>query len=164
MPFLLSSLPRKVMLPESFLLVTARSTAWKSLVPLLHKAHCVKLPGLSENARVDCNKTWAMDAIYSIRKNPRLFHRCHVCWVVCTCLKQQVEKGGDIAMTCQTTTSLFTCYVCSLLSRTDGSSVTLPNETLLRSLCQAAAEGIWTMKHILYKKNLRQHELTRNEI
>ncbi|KAM7331038.1 hypothetical protein ACRRTK_010227 [Alexandromys fortis] len=69
-PFLLSSLPRKVMLPESFSLVTARSTAWKSLVPLLHKAHCVKLPGLSENARVDCNKTWAMDAIYSIRKNP----------------------------------------------------------------------------------------------
>ena len=75
----------------------------------------------------------------------------------------EVEKGDNIAMTCQTTTALFTCYVCSLFSRTDGSSVTLPNETLLRSLCQAAAEGIWTMKHIPYKKNLRKHELTRND-
>ncbi|KAM7329117.1 hypothetical protein ACRRTK_010730 [Alexandromys fortis] len=172
--FLISSLLRKVMLPESFLLVTARSTARKKLMPLLHKPHCVELLGLSENARMDYiqhfflnDKKWAKGVIYSIRKNPRLFKMCHVCqmcWVVCTCLKQQVEKGGDIAMTCQTTTSLFTCYVCSLFSRTDGSSVTLPNETLLRSLCQAAAEGIWTMKHILYKKNLRQHELTRNDI
>ncbi|CAO2582698.1 NACHT, LRR and PYD domains-containing protein 14 [Lemmus lemmus] len=172
--FLISSLLRKVMLPESFLLVTARSTAWKKLMPLLHKPHCVKVPGLSENARMDYiqhfflnNKTWAKDAICSIRKNLRLFNMCHVCqvcWVVCTCLKQQVEKGGNIAMTCQTTTALFTCYVCSLFSRTDGSSVTLPNETLLRSLCQAAAEGVWTMKPILYKKNLRKHELTRNDI
>lgn len=112
--FLLSSSLRKVMLPESFLLVTARSTAWKSLMPLLHKPHCVKLPGLSENARVDCNKAWAMDAIYPIRKNPQLFnkyHVCQVCWVVCTCLKQQVEKGGNIAVTCQTTTALLTCYL-----------------------------------------------------
>ncbi|XP_005351157.1 NACHT, LRR and PYD domains-containing protein 14 [Microtus ochrogaster] len=171
---LISSLLRKVMLPESFLLVTARSTARKKLMPLLHKPHCVELPGLSENARMDYiqhfflnDKKWAKGVIDSIRKNPRLFNMCHVCqmcWVVCTCLKQQVEKGGDIAMTCQTTTALFTCYVCSLFSRTDGSSVTLPNETLLRSLCQAAAEGIWTMKHILYKKNLRKHELTRNDI
>lgn len=167
MSFLLSSLLRKVLLPEPFLLVTARSTAWKSLMPLLHKPHCIKLPGLSENARVDCNKTWAKDVIYSIRKNPRLFNKCHVCqvcWVGCTCLKQQVEKGGNIAVTCQTTTALFTA-ICSSFSWPDGrSSVTLPNETLLRSLCQAAAEGIWTMKHILYKKNLRKHELTRNDI
>lgn len=166
MSFLLSSLLRKVLLPESFLLVTARSTAWKSLMLLLPKPHCIKLPGLSENARVDCNKTWAKDAIYSIRKNPRLFNKCRVCqvcWVVCTCLKQQVEKCGNIAVTCQTTTALFTA-ICSSFSWPDGSSVTLPNETLLRSLCQAAAEGIWTMKHILYKKNLRKHELTRNDI
>ncbi|OBS75877.1 hypothetical protein A6R68_17672, partial [Neotoma lepida] len=171
--FLISSLLRKVMLPESFLLVTARSTVWKRLKPLLHKPHCVKLPGLSKNTRMDYihhllkDKTWAMDAICSIRKNERLFnmcHVCHVCQVVCTCLKEQAEKGGNIAATCQTTTALFTCYICSLFSQLDESSITLPNETLVRSLCQAAAEGIWTMKHMLYKKNLRKHELTRDDI
>lgn len=126
-------------------------------VPLLHKAHCVKLPGLSENARVDCNKTWAMDVIYSIRKNPRLFHRCHVChvcWVVCTCLKQQVEKGGDIAVTCQTTTALFTCCLQLIFTAKRVlcySAQWDPTE----ELCQEAADGVWTMKHILYKKNLR---------
>ncbi|ERE77211.1 NACHT, LRR and PYD domain-containing protein 14 [Cricetulus griseus] len=170
--FLISSLLRKVMLPESFLVVTTRSTAWKRLVPLLHNPRCVKLSGLSKNARMDyiyCllkDKTWAMDAIYSIRKNERLFNMCHVyqvCQVVCTCLKEQEEKGGNVAETCQTTTALFTSYICSLFSQVD-ESCTLPNETLLRSLCQAAAEGIWTMKYILYKKNLRKHELTRDDI
>nr|XP_042134799.1 NACHT, LRR and PYD domains-containing protein 14 [Peromyscus maniculatus bairdii] len=171
--FLISSLLRKVMLPESFLLVTARPTAWKRLKPLLHKPHGVKLPGLSKNARMDYihhllkDKTWAMDGICSIRKNERLFNMCHVshvCKVICTCLKEQVKKGGNIAVICQTTTALFTCYICSLFSQIDWSITTLPNETLVRSLCQAAAEGIWTMNHILYKKNLRKHELTRDDI
>ncbi|CAH6792904.1 Nlrp14 [Phodopus roborovskii] len=173
--FLISSLLRKVMLPESFLLVTTRPTAWKKLVSLLHNPRCIKMPGLSKNARMGYlhhllkDKTWAIDAICSIRKHERLFSICHVyhmCQVICTCLKEQVEKGGNVAVaaTCQTTTALFTCYICSLFSQVDSSCVSLPNETLLRSLCQAAAEGIWTMKHILYKKNLRQHELTRDDL
>ncbi|KAL1774398.1 NACHT, LRR and PYD domains-containing protein 14 [Sigmodon hispidus] len=171
--FLISSLLRKVMLPKSFLLVTARSTAWKRLMPLLQNPHCVKFPGLSKNARIGYirhllkDKTWAMEATCSIRRNERLFNMCHVWHVlqtICSCLKEQVEKGDNVAVTCQTTTALFTCYICSLFSQMDKSSVTLPNETIMRNLCQAAAEGIWTMKHMLYKKNLRKHELTTNDI
>ncbi|XP_021086129.1 NACHT, LRR and PYD domains-containing protein 14 isoform X2 [Mesocricetus auratus] len=171
--FLISSLLRKVMLPESFLVVTTRSTAWKRLMPLLHNPRCVNLPGLSKISRMDYihhllkDKTWAMDAICSIRKNERLFNMCHVyhmCQVICTCLKEQMEKGGNIADICQTTTALFTYYICSLFSQVDESCITLPNETLLRSLCQAAAEGIWSMKYILYKKNLRKNELTRDDL
>ncbi|XP_052031609.1 NACHT, LRR and PYD domains-containing protein 14 [Apodemus sylvaticus] len=171
--FLISSLLRKVMLPESYLLVTTRSTAWKRLVPLLQKPHRVKLPGLSKNARMDYihhllkDKTWALNAAYSIRINWRLFQMCHVyhvCQMICTFLKEHMERGGNVEETCQNSTALFTYYVCSLFPRVPGSSVTLPNETLLRSLCQAAVEGIWTMKHVLYQQNLRKHELTREDI
>ncbi|XP_028623962.1 NACHT, LRR and PYD domains-containing protein 14 [Grammomys surdaster] len=172
--FLISSLLRKVMLPESYLLVTTRSTAWKRLVPLLQKPHHrVKLPGLSKNARIDYihhllkDKTWAMKAICSLRMNGRLFnmcHVCHICQMICTFLKEQMEKGGNVEETCQTSTALFTYYICSLFPRIPGSFLTLPNETLLRSLCQAAVEGIWTMKHVLYQQNLRKHELTREDI
>ncbi|EDM17967.1 rCG39476, isoform CRA_b [Rattus norvegicus] len=171
--FLISSLLRKVMLPESYLLVTTRTTAWKRLVPLLQKPHRVKLPGLSRSSRIDYihhllkDKTWAMNAVCSIRMNAKLFnmcHVCHVCQMICTFLKEQVEKGGNVEMTCQTSTALFTYYICSLFPRIAGSSVTLPNETLLRSLCQAAVEGIWTMKHVLYQQNLRKHELTREDL
>ncbi|XP_055453439.1 NACHT, LRR and PYD domains-containing protein 14 [Psammomys obesus] len=171
--FLISSLLRKVMLPESFLLVTTRTTSWKKLVPLLYKPHCVKLPGLCKYARMDYisnllkDKTWAINVMDSIRKNERLFNMCHVCrmcQMICTCLKKQEEKGGNVATVCQNTTALFTCYVCSLFPQIVGSSITLPNETLLRNLCQAAVEGIWTMKHVLYQKNLRKHDLTTNEI
>ncbi|GAB1292520.1 NACHT, LRR and PYD domains-containing protein 14 [Apodemus speciosus] len=171
--FLISSLLRKVMLPTSYLLVTTRSTAWKRLVPLLQKPHRVKMPGLSKNARMDYihhllkDKTWAMNAACSIRMNGRLFQMCHVfhvCQMICTFLKEHIEKGGSVEETCQTSTALFTNYVCSLFPHIPGSSVTLPNETLLRSLCQAAVEGIWTMKHVLYQQNLRKHELTREDV
>nr|AAG45188.1 RNI-like protein [Mus musculus] len=76
----------------------------------------------------------------------------------------QVEKGGRVEETCKTSTALFTYYICSLFPRIPVGCVTLPNETLLRSLCKAAVEGIWTMKHVLYQQNLRKHELTREDI
>nr|AAT77542.1 germ-cell specific leucine rich repeat NTPase [Mus musculus] len=171
--FLISSLLRKVMLPESYLLVATRSTAWKRLVPLLQKPQRVKLSGLSKNARMDYihhllkDKAWATSAIYSLRMNWRLFHMCHVCHMcqmICAVLKGQVEKGGRVEETCKTSTALFTYYICSLFPRIPVGCVTLPNETLLRSLCKAAVEGIWTMKHVLYQQNLRKHELTREDI
>uniref|UniRef100_A0A8C6RP83 NLR family, pyrin domain containing 14 n=1 Tax=Nannospalax galili TaxID=1026970 RepID=A0A8C6RP83_NANGA len=171
--FLMSSLLRKVMLPESFLLVTTRITTLNRLHPLLKKPLSVRLKELCKNARMDYihqflkGKTWATNAARSIRKNARLFSMCRiplVCWLVCTSLKQQVEKGGSVAETCQTTTALFTCYICSLFPRVDGHSANLPNETVLRSLCQAAANGIWTMTHVLYRDSLRKHELTRSDI
>uniref|UniRef100_A0A8B7VZP6 Spermatogenesis-associated protein 7 n=1 Tax=Castor canadensis TaxID=51338 RepID=A0A8B7VZP6_CASCN len=171
--FLMSSLLRKVMLPESSLLVTTRLTASKRLKPLLKSQRYVKLLGMSEDARREYiyqffeDKSWAMRALSSIRNNEMLFRMCQiplVCWIVCTCLQQQMEKGSNITMICQTTTSLFTCYISNLFSRVDGCSSSLPNEAQLRSLCRLAANGVWTMTHVLYKDNLRKHELTKIDI
>nr|XP_012599672.1 NACHT, LRR and PYD domains-containing protein 14 isoform X2 [Microcebus murinus]XP_012599674.1 NACHT, LRR and PYD domains-containing protein 14 isoform X2 [Microcebus murinus] len=172
--FLMSSLLRRAMLPESSLLVTMRVTASKRLKPLL-KSHYryVELLGMSEDARKKYiyqffeDEKLAMKAFSSLKNNEMLFGMCQVplvCWVVCTCLKQQIEKGGDVTLTCQTTTALFTCYISSLFTLVDGHSPSLPSQAQLSSLCYLAAKGIWTMTHVFYTDDLRRHGLTKSGV
>nr|XP_019583439.1 PREDICTED: NACHT, LRR and PYD domains-containing protein 14 [Rhinolophus sinicus] len=171
--FLMSSLLRKVMLPESSLLVTTRFTACKKLKPLLKSQHSVELLGMSEDAREEYiyqffeDKKLALQVLDLLRNNEMLFSMCKVplvCWVICTCLEQQMEKGGDIRLTCKTTTALFTCYISSLFTQVDGSCPNLPNQTQLKSLCHLAAKGVWTMTHVFYRENLRKHGLTKSDV
>ncbi|XP_008584013.1 PREDICTED: NACHT, LRR and PYD domains-containing protein 14 [Galeopterus variegatus] len=171
--FLMSSLLRKVMLPNSCLLVTTRLAASKRLKPLLKSQHYVELRGMSEVAREKYiyqffeDKKWAMKAISSLRNNETLFSMCQVplvCRVICTCLKQQMKKGGDVTLTCQTTTALYTCYISSLLTSKDGRCPSLPNQAQLRSLCHLAAIGVWTMTYVFYRENLRKHGLTKSDV
>uniref|UniRef100_A0A8C8ZJ14 NLR family pyrin domain containing 14 n=1 Tax=Prolemur simus TaxID=1328070 RepID=A0A8C8ZJ14_PROSS len=172
--FLMSSLLRKVMLPESSLLVTIRLTASKRLKPLL-KSHYryVELRGMSEDARKEYiyqffeDKKLATKAFSSLRNNEMLFSMCQVplvCWVICTCLKQQMEKGGDVTLICQTTTALFTCYVSSLFTLVDEHSPSLPSQAQLSSLCYLAAKGIWTMTYVFYREDFRRHGLTKSDV
>ncbi|XP_017362681.1 NACHT, LRR and PYD domains-containing protein 14 [Cebus imitator] len=171
--FLMSSLLRKVMLPEAFLLVTTRLTASKRLKQLLKNHHSVELLGMSEGAREEYiyqffeNKRWAKKAFSSLKNNEMLFSMCQVplvCLATCTCLKQQMEKGGDVTLTCQTTTALFTCYISSLFTPVDGCSPSLLNQAQLRSLCHVAAKGIWTMTYVFYRENLRRLGLTKSDV
>ncbi|XP_016069443.1 PREDICTED: NACHT, LRR and PYD domains-containing protein 14 [Miniopterus natalensis] len=171
--FLMSSLLRKVMLPESFLLVTTRLTACERLKPLLKSQRSIELLGMSEDAREEYvyqffeDKTWALQVLSLLRNNEMLFSMCKVplmCWVICTCLEQQLEKGGDVTLTCKSTVALFTCYISSLFTRVDRSSPSLPKQAQLRSLCHVAAKGVWTMTHVFYKANLRRHGLSKFDV
>uniref|UniRef100_A0A452E4M0 NLR family pyrin domain containing 14 n=1 Tax=Capra hircus TaxID=9925 RepID=A0A452E4M0_CAPHI len=171
--FLMSSLLRKVMLPESSLLVTTKLTAWRKLKPLLKNQHSIQLLGMSEDARQEYiyqffeDQSWALQVFSSLRNNVMLFNMCKVpavCWIVCNCLEQQLEKGGDITLTCKTTTSLFACCISSLLTQVDKSFPGLPSQTQLRSLCHLAAKGVWTMTYVFYKENLRRHGLVKSDV
>lgn len=171
--FLMSSLLRKVMLPESSLLVTTKLTAWRKLKPLLKNQHSIQLLGMSEDARQEYiyqffeDQSWALQVFSSLRNNVMLFNMCKVpavCWIICNCLEQQLEKGGDITLTCKTTTSLFACCISSLLTQVDKSFPGLPSQTQLRSLCHLAAKGVWTMTYVFYKENLRRHGLVKSDV
>ncbi|XP_038286316.1 NACHT, LRR and PYD domains-containing protein 14 isoform X1 [Canis lupus familiaris] len=171
--FLMSSLLRKVMLPESFLLVTTRLTACKKLKPLLKNQHSVELLGMSKDARKEYiyqffeDKKRASQVFSSLRSNEMLFSMCKVplvCWAICTCLEQQIEMGGDVSLTCKTTTALFTRYISSLFPPVDGNCPSLPNQTQLKSLCHLAAKGVWTMTSVFYREDLRKHGLTKSDV
>ncbi|EHB05184.1 NACHT, LRR and PYD domains-containing protein 14 [Heterocephalus glaber] len=172
--FLISSLLRKVMLPESSLLVTVRRTASNRLKRLLTQRLLrsrlyVDLQGMSTDARKEYiyqffeDRTWAMNAFNSIRSNEMLFNMCRVplvCRFICACLKQQMEKNDDVTKTCQTATAVFTCYISSLFAPVGEHFPNLPNEAQLRNLCYLAAKGVWTMTHVLYRNDLRKHGFT----
>ncbi|CAK6449156.1 unnamed protein product [Pipistrellus nathusii] len=171
--FLMSSLLRKVMLPESFLLVTTRLTTCEKLKLLLKNQRSVELLGLSKDAREEYvygffeDKKWALLVLNLLKNNEMLFSMCHVplvCWVICNSLEQQMEKGGDISLTCKSITALFTCYISSLFTQVNGRSPSLPKQAQLRNLCHLAATGVWTMTHVFYRANFRKHELTKTDV
>nr|XP_051679495.1 NACHT, LRR and PYD domains-containing protein 14 [Oryctolagus cuniculus] len=171
--FLLSSLLRKVMLPESSLLLTMRLTSSKRLKNVLKSQRYVEIPGMPEQIRKEYiyqffeDEEWGKKAFSLLRSNEMLFSMCRVpqvCWIACTCLKREMEKGGDVTVTCQTTTALFTSYISSLFTSVDECCLSLPNQDQLGRLCHLAAKGIWTMTHVFYRDNLRKHGLTKDDV
>ncbi|KAG8522893.1 NACHT, LRR and PYD domains-containing protein 14, partial [Galemys pyrenaicus] len=171
--FLMSSLLRKVMLPESSLLITTKLMTCMKLETLLKNQCSVELQGMAEDARQEYiyqffeDKKWALQVFSSLRNNEMLFTMCRVprvCWVVCTCLKQQMEKSSDITLTCKTATALFTCYISSLFTQGEGDCPHRPNQIQLRNLCHLAAKGVWTMTYVFYRENLRKHGLNKSDV
>ncbi|KAM4844856.1 NACHT, LRR and PYD domains-containing protein 1 [Thomomys bottae] len=143
-PILLGRLLRRRMLPEASLLITSRTTALKKFIPFLKQARCVEVLGFSESSRKEYfykyfpEKNQAIKAFSLVESNPALMSLCLVPWVswlVCTCLKQQMERGEECPITPQTTTALCLHYFVQ----------TLPAEflgTQLRRLCCLAAESM----------------------
>ncbi|KAM4844860.1 NACHT, LRR and PYD domains-containing protein 1-like [Thomomys bottae] len=142
-PILLGRLLGRRMLPEASLLITARTTAL-GFIPSLDWARCVEVLGFSESSRKEYfykyfpEENQAIKAFSLVESNPALMSLCLVPWVswlVCTCLKQQMERGEECLLTPQTITALCLHYFVQ----------TLPAQLLgtqLRRLCYLAAESM----------------------
>ncbi|XP_075847935.1 NACHT, LRR and PYD domains-containing protein 1a-like isoform X2 [Microtus pennsylvanicus] len=141
---LLGSLLGKSVLPQASLLLTARTKVLKNFIPSLRQPRWVEVLGFSKSGRKKYiykyfrEKKEAMAAFNLVKSNPVLSTLCVVPWVswlVCTCLKQQMDRGQDLSLTSQTTTELYLKYLSQALS-----GHALGNQ--LRILCSLAAEGI----------------------
>ncbi|XP_069857440.1 NACHT, LRR and PYD domains-containing protein 1-like [Dipodomys merriami] len=163
---LLSKLLRRIMLPEASLLITARTTALSKLVPFLKQPCQVEVLGFSEFSRKEYfykyfpDESQALRAFSLVESNPELLTLCLVPWVswlVCTCLKQQMERWGDLILTSQTTTALCLRYLVQ----------NLPAQLLgthLRGICSLAAEGIRWRKTVFTMDDLRKYGLRQDVI
>ncbi|KAF6078822.1 NLR family pyrin domain containing 12 [Phyllostomus discolor] len=164
---LLSSLIRKKLLPELSLLITTRPTALVKLHRWLEHPRHVEILGFSEAERKEYfykyfhNAEQASQAFNFVRDNEPLFTLCFVplvCWVVCTCLKQQLEGGGLLRQTSRTTTAVYMLYLLSLMQPKPGSP-TLQAPPNQRGLCSLAADGLWNQKILFEEEDLRKHGL-----
>ncbi|XP_074073482.1 NACHT, LRR and PYD domains-containing protein 12-like isoform X2 [Macrotis lagotis] len=160
---LLSSLLRKTLLPEASLLLTTRLTALGKFSPLLENPRHVEILGFSVEHRKEyfCKFFGNVDLgkkVFSlIEDNNVLFTMCSVPlmnWIVCTCLKQQKEKGRDPVQALKTTTALYMCYINSIIP---DDKTFVPQH--LKGLCSLAAEGIWEKKILFEEEDLRRHDL-----
>ncbi|XP_058386150.1 NACHT, LRR and PYD domains-containing protein 12 [Diceros bicornis minor] len=169
---LLSSLIRKKLLPEVSLLITTRPTALEKLHRLLEHPRHVEILGFSEAERKEYfykyfhNAEQAGQVFNFVRDNEPLFTLCFVplvCWVVCTCLKQQLEDGGLLRQTSRTTTAVYMLYLLSLMQPKPGTPTlqTPPNQ---RGLCSLAADGLWNQKILFEEQDLRKHGLDGTDV
>ncbi|XP_006863542.1 PREDICTED: NACHT, LRR and PYD domains-containing protein 1 [Chrysochloris asiatica] len=163
---LLGSLLGKTILPKVSLLITARTTALGKFIPSLEQPRWVKVLGFSEAGRKDYfykyfpDKSQASRAFNLAESNHTLFTMClmpWVSWLVCTCLKLQIEQGEELTLTAQTTTALCLHYLSLVLPAQ-------PLETQLRDLCSLAAEGTWQGKTLFSLRDLRKHGLDETAI
>ncbi|XP_043853722.1 NACHT, LRR and PYD domains-containing protein 3-like [Dromiciops gliroides] len=163
-PIVFSSLLRKTMLPESSLLITTRLTALEKCDILFENPRHVEILGFSEEDRWNyfCNffgdEDQAKQAFSLIINNEILFTMCFVplmCWIICTCMKQQMRRKKDLKQASKTTTTLYMCYISSLITP-DVRSCSAQHH---RKLCHLAAEGIWEGKILFDGDDLRRHGL-----
>ncbi|XP_012868598.1 PREDICTED: NACHT, LRR and PYD domains-containing protein 1-like [Dipodomys ordii] len=163
---LLSNLLSRIMLPEASLLITARTTALSKLIPILKQPCQVEVLGFAEFRRKEyfykyfSDESQALKAFSLVESNPELLTLCLVPWVswlVCTCLKQQMERGEELPLTSQTTTALCLHYlVQNLPAQLMG--------THLMGICSLAAEGIRLRKTVFTIDDLRKYGLRQDVI
>uniref|UniRef100_G1QBX3 NLR family pyrin domain containing 1 n=1 Tax=Myotis lucifugus TaxID=59463 RepID=G1QBX3_MYOLU len=158
---LLGSLLKKTLLPTASLLITARITALRKLIPSLKHPHWVEVLGFSESARKEyffqyfTDESQAIRAFTLVESNPALFTMCLmplVSWLVCTCLKQQMEQEQPLSLTSQTTTALCLHYFFHVLQAQSLG-------TKLRGFCSLAVEGTCQGKTLFSPKDFREHGL-----
>ncbi|XP_005371476.1 NACHT, LRR and PYD domains-containing protein 12 [Microtus ochrogaster] len=164
---LLGSLIRKSLLPQLSLLITTRPCALEKLHGLLEHPRHVEILGFSEAERKEYfyryfHNTGQANQVFSFMTgNEPLFTMCFVpmvSWVVCTCLKQQLENGELLRQTSRTTTAVYMFYLLSLIQPKPGTP-TFKVPASQRGLVSLAAEGLWNQKILFEEQDLGKHGL-----
>ncbi|KAG8517083.1 LOW QUALITY PROTEIN: NACHT, LRR and PYD domains-containing protein 1 [Galemys pyrenaicus] len=152
---LLRQLLRETTLPGKSLLITVRNTALVKFICFLKHPQWVEVLGFSESGRKEYSCKFftgegqAGRALSVAESNLALWVLCRVPWVswlVCACLRQQMEQGRELSLTPRTTTGLCLLYLSQALPAQ-------PIGTHLRGF----AEGIQKSKTLFSVKDLRKH-------
>ncbi|XP_030629299.1 NACHT, LRR and PYD domains-containing protein 3-like [Chanos chanos] len=151
------------LLPESFLLVTTRSTATDTLSKLLKKQpqRFTEIMGFSERGVEEYFQRFFKDdqllrtqAYEHVKANETLFTACFIpviCWIICTVFRQRHKGGIETTSSLETTTSIYVDYVSTMLDHhCQGLSQSVPS--LLRSLGQLAERGMMEQQVLFNKK------------
>ncbi|XP_022260797.1 NACHT, LRR and PYD domains-containing protein 9 [Canis lupus familiaris] len=172
MQIILSSLLQRKMLPESSLLIALGTEGMRKNYCLLQHPKYITLPGFSEHERKlyfyhffrERNK--ALKAFSFVRGNIPLFVFCHnplVCWLVCTCMKWQLEKGEDLEIVSESTTSLYTSFFISVFQSRNETCPPKHSRTRLKGLCTLAAMGVWTRMFVFCHEDLRRNGISESD-
>ncbi|XP_043074867.1 NACHT, LRR and PYD domains-containing protein 1 homolog isoform X2 [Puntigrus tetrazona] len=150
-------------MPESFLLVTSRSTATDILSKLLKgPQRFSEIMGFSEKGVEEYFQKFFQDeelfrrAFTFVKTNENLFTTCSIpviCWIVCTTIKERFKIGMDVTSGLETTTSIYIDFVSTLLEHhCQGQSQSVPS--LLISLGQLAERGILEKQVLLDERTV----------
>uniref|UniRef100_A0A452S0K9 NLR family pyrin domain containing 9 n=1 Tax=Ursus americanus TaxID=9643 RepID=A0A452S0K9_URSAM len=169
---ILSSLLRKKMLPQSSLLIALGTVGMRKNYFLLQCPKYITLSGLSEHERklyfyhFFRERSKALKAFSFVRGNVPLFLFCHnplICWLVCTCMKWQLEKGEDLSIVSESTTSLYVSFFISVFRSRNENCPPKQSRARLKGLCALAAEGMWTRLFVFGRGDLRRNGVSESD-
>ncbi|XP_058900583.1 NACHT, LRR and PYD domains-containing protein 5 [Kogia breviceps] len=172
---LMQSLLKKVLLPESSLIITVRDSGIEKLQSVLLSPHYLLVGGLSVEKRVQLllehakHEQQKIQTLRSVVDNHELFDKCQVsvvCSLVCEALKLQEAPGKSLSIACQTLTGLYASFVFHQLAPKDAVRSCLRQEerVTLKGLCHMAVEGVWNVKFVFYSDDLGVHGLKEPEL
>ncbi|XP_063471328.1 NACHT, LRR and PYD domains-containing protein 5 [Symphalangus syndactylus] len=175
-PFiLLRSLLRKVLLPESFLIVTVRDVGIEKLKSEVVSPRYLLVRGISAEQRMhlllergigEHQKTQGLRVIMNNRK---LFDQCQVPAVgslICVALQLQDVVGESVAPFNQTLTGLYAAFVFHQLTPRGviRRCLNLEERVVLKRFCRMAVEGVWNGKSVFDGDDLMVQGLGESEL
>ncbi|XP_032089722.1 LOW QUALITY PROTEIN: NACHT, LRR and PYD domains-containing protein 12-like [Thamnophis elegans] len=100
-----------------------------------------------------------------VKQNDTLFTMCViplVSWIICTVMKQEMERGKDLQKTPYTLTAIYMLYFSSLLKFHHKESK--PDvQGNVKSLCSLAEEGIWKQQILFMEEEVKKHSLDQRD-
>ncbi|XP_026529100.1 NACHT, LRR and PYD domains-containing protein 3-like [Notechis scutatus] len=162
---ILNSLLRKILLPESFLLITTRPGALERLQGCLKCPRFTEIVGFSEKGRREFFSKFfeeekkANIALSFIENTVAVSTICFipmVCWIICSVIKIKLETEDEIAGTLDTTTKVFLQFSHILLKHDNPRWRTSPQNEF-RKLCSLARAGIMQQKILFEEQDLKEH-------
>ncbi|XP_078504509.1 NACHT, LRR and PYD domains-containing protein 3-like [Lissotriton helveticus] len=170
----LSNLLRRNTLSPCSIIVTTRPSALAQLRQCIKvKVHlCAEIIGFKKEDRelyfsgFFGNDELASRAVAVVKDNDTLYTMCFlpiICWIVCTVMKQQMERGQDITNFSKTTTSVYLFFL-STLFRDHSAASAETMQRSLKKLCSLALNGIFEQKILFDEEDLQQFGLEMSDI
>lgn len=160
---------KRDVLPGSSLLITTRPLALQSLESVLKHSRHVHILGFSEDERRKYFKSYftdeeqAKNALEIVQGNEVLYKACQVpviCWVICSWLKGQMERGRKISEIPNNDTDIFMAYVSTYLPPSDSADCSeFTRSKVLKGLCSLAAKGIQNQRFMFNETDLEKYDL-----
>ncbi|XP_065776862.1 NACHT, LRR and PYD domains-containing protein 9 [Muntiacus reevesi] len=172
MQVVLRSLLQKRMLPECSLLLALSKMGLRKTHSLLKHMRCIFLLGFSERQRklyfshYFREKDASSRAFSFVRERSSLFILCQspfLCWLVCTGLKCQLEKGEDLELDSETITALYVSFFTKVFKSGSETCPLKQRRACLKSLCTLAAEGMWTRTFLFCPGDLRRNGVSESD-
>ncbi|XP_006901910.1 PREDICTED: NACHT, LRR and PYD domains-containing protein 9-like [Elephantulus edwardii] len=166
---ILNSLLQKKMLPEASLLVALGTKVMQNRPFILWHPKYIDMQGFSEIRKKAYffqffqEKWLASKAFRYVRDKPFLLSVCQnplVCYLICSCLKWQLDRGECLDIVCGNITYLYASYLISVMKAGGQRLSHRQNKARLQGLCSLAAEGIWTQKYKFCRGDLKRNGLS----
>uniref|UniRef100_A0A8C6RK83 NACHT, LRR and PYD domains-containing protein 9B n=1 Tax=Nannospalax galili TaxID=1026970 RepID=A0A8C6RK83_NANGA len=169
----LSSLLQKRMLPDSSLILELGKQSLPKIYYLLQFPRSIFMTGLPKELTEPyfqhffCSKDKGSEAFRYLKTDISPFlelcRNLRMCWMACSCLKWQYDRGDKYKIVADTDSSTYTSFVVSSFKSRTANCPSKQNRDRLRKLCTLAAEGMWHRTFVFSTGDLRKIGITESD-